>query len=301
MRRMIKGVGILLAVLLGILVLIIAVVYYVTQKRIDRVYSAQVVIVPVPISQEAIDRGKHLVTTTGFCTDCHGNDFSGMVFDDGPLVGRLVAVNLTAGKGGIGTTFTNADWVRAIRHGIGQDKKSLISMPSNYYYNYTDADLGAIIAYLKSLPPVDNETPKTNVGPLGRIFLFQDPTLLPAEVIDHTGPRPPVPAPGVNQDYGKYLATFCTICHGNNFGGGTSEIGGANLTPGGDLASWSYQDFITTLRTGIKPNGDRMDPKIMPWKAVGQMTDDELKAIWVYLESLPPVEDIPAPIPTKVR
>lgn len=109
--------------------------------------------------------------------------------------------------------------------------------------------------------------------------------------INHTGPRPVVPEPGVTVAYGEYLARNCTECHGANlngapFGPPGEEVPSPNLTPGGELASWSEEDFIKTLRTGVTP-GDRQLNTDMPWPYFGRMTDDELKAVWTYLRSLP--------------
>ena len=60
--------------------------------------------------------------------------------------------------------------------------------------------------------------------------------------------------------------------------------------PGAAVAVWSQDEFIQTLRTGITPRGNQLDTKYMPWKVLGQMTDDELKALWLYLRSAPPKE-----------
>ncbi|MCI0555499.1 MAG: hypothetical protein L0287_31520, partial [Anaerolineae bacterium] len=59
-----------------------------------------------------------------------------------------------------------------------------------------------------------------------------------------------------------------------------------NLTMGGEMHAWSEDDFISTLRTGVTPSGRQLKD-VMPWKYLGQMTDDELKAVWMYLQSLP--------------
>jgi mono/diheme cytochrome c family protein len=206
--------------------------------------------------------------------------------------------NLTAGTGGVGANNTDEDWVRAIRHGVGHDGRGLLLMPSRDFYSLSDEDLGFLIAYLKTLPPVDSELPSTAPGPLGRVMLAlgqfppeaTNPDVL---VIDHNGPRPVSPQPGVTVEYGKYLASTCTLCHGANFNGGTirtdAEYLAPNLTPGGEMAFWSEEDFITTLRTGVTPGGKQLKDA-MPWKYFGQMTDDELKAVWLYLQSLPALE-----------
>jgi mono/diheme cytochrome c family protein len=290
-RKVLKWIGISLASLMGLLLVALVAMYYITETKLNKVYDIPVKAIPVPSDPASLERGKYLVTTFGFCTDCHGQNLAGMVFDDGPMIGRLGIKNLTRGQGGIGSEFTDIDWVRAIRHGIGQDGKTLIDMPSNYYYNLSDTDLGAMIAYLKSLPPIDNRIPDMKLGPLARMFILQDPTLLPATVIDHTRPRPPAPKPGATVEYGRYLASFsCIFCHGENLAGYPGEGAGQNLTPAGNLAHWSEADFIQTVRTGITPEGRKLDPEMMPTQIIGQASDEELKALWLYLKSLPAVE-----------
>ena len=171
-------------------------------------------------------------------------------------------------------------------------------MPVRLFYFLTDEDLGELIAYLKSLPPVDNELPGTIPGPLGRVMLALGQ--LPSEAtvpdvieIDHDGPRPLAPQPGVTLEYGEYLVLTCTVCHGPHFNGGIirtdAEYLSPNLTPGGELHFWSEAQFIATLRTGVTPSGHLLK-KVMPWKFFGQMTDEELKAVWLYLQSLPALE-----------
>jgi cytochrome c len=112
-------------------------------------------------------------------------------------------------------------------------------------------------------------------------------------VIDHDGPRPVAPQPGVTVEYGKYLANTCTLCHGENLNGQTVREGGnvyiaPNLTTGGEMGFWSEEQFIATMHTGVTPSGHKLIA-FMPWKYFGQMTDDELKAVWLYLQSLPPL------------
>ena len=130
------------------------------------------------------------------------------------------------------------------------------------------------------------------------MLAMKDLPLLAAERIDHNGPRPPAPRVGITVEYGKYLAVRCTGCHGETLSGG--RIPGTppdwppalNLTPypGAAVAQWSEAQFVQTLRTGITPRGNQLDTKYMPWKVLGEMTDDEMKALWLYLKSLPPRE-----------
>jgi len=212
-----------------------------------------------------------------------------------PGLVSIPSPNLTSGIGGVGRFYTDEDWVRAIRHDIGHDGRALFFMPSNAYYYMSDEDLGALIAYIKSLPPVDKELPGKRIEPIGRLMmaLGMFPPL-PVEQIDHIKRPPAGPKPGVTIAYGEYLARTCKECHGEKFNGKPfgppgQEVPTPNLTPGGDLGSWSEQDFFNTLRTGTTPSG-RLLRDDMPWKYFGKMSDDELKALWMYLQSLPALE-----------
>ena len=63
-----------------------------------------------------------------------------------------------------------------------------------------------------------------------------------------------------------------------------------NLTPAGDIGQWSEEQFVVTIRTGVTPSGNELDDEFMQWENFREMTDDELKALWLYLTSLPAVE-----------
>ena len=95
-----------------------------------------------------------------------------------------------------------------------------------------------MIAYLKTLPPVDNELPPLRLGPLSRLMLALGEALfrtLDVIVIDQESPRPVAPEPGVTKEYGQYLTHVCAQCHGQNFNGQAMEREGLvpNLRPGG--------------------------------------------------------------------
>lgn len=299
-RKSFKWIGILLGSLIGLLVLAFVVLYIIGSAKWNRIrenkYDVPVETILIPTDQASIARGEHIATIR-MCGYCHMENLSGQ-FNIVPGLRTLSFPNLTAGAGGVGDTNTDDDWVRAIRHGLGHDGRGLILMPSRLLYYLSDEDLGALIAYLKSLPPVNNELPRTTLGPLGRVMLAlgqlpPEATAPDVTVIDHDGPRPVPPQPDVTREYGEHLASTCTLCHGANLNGGTirtdAEYLAPNLTPGGEMAFWSEKDFITTMRTGITPSGHQLR-EVMPWKYFGQMTDDELKAVWLYLQSLPALE-----------
>lgn len=297
LRKVLKWLGIILGGSLGLLAATFVVLYVIGGVKWSQIrgpYDVPVVSIPIPSDEASIIRGEHIATTRG-CKSCHTEDLSGQA-EIVPALFTISFPNLTPGKGGVGATNTDTDWVRAIRHGVGHDGRGLVLMPVRAFYYLGDEDLGALIAYLKSLPPVDNELPATNLGPMGRVMLALGQ--LPAEAIvpdateiDHDAPRPVAPEPSVTAEYGEYLAHICTGCHGPAFTGNVIQISGTeyvapNLTPSGELGFWSEADFVTTLRTGVTPSGRQL-VNVMPWEYFREMTDSELEALWLYLQSLP--------------
>ncbi len=296
MMRIIKRIGIGFALTLIIIIVLITIV---STVRWQRDYEDLIVVaddIPIPTGDAAIAQGEHIATTR-FCGFCHGEDLSGGYLMNEPAIAVVPAPNLTSGKGGVGASNSDEDWVRAIRHGVGHDNRGLLGMPSRIWYQLSDEDLGVLIAYLKTVPAVENEFPDRRIGPLLRVMLAlgQAPTS-EGMIIDHDAPRSPMPERAVTAEYGQYLvATSCTACHGTDLAGGTIRdlkgelIVALNLTPGGELKGWSEADFINTIRTGVTVDGRTLN-EVMPWRYIGQMTDEELQAIWLYLQSIPPLE-----------
>ena len=294
MRKIFKWTGIVLGGLVGLLALALVVLYIVGGAKAIKKYNVPVEANTIPTDAEAVQRGEHIATIY-ICTRCHTENLSGEISFIVPGMVSIPTPNLTTGAGGIGGFYTEEDWVRAIRHGVGHDGRALFIMPSNTFYYLGDEDLGALIAYLKSVPPVDNELPERRIELLGRLMMAAGmfPPLA-VDRIDHTSPPPDVPEAGVTIAYGQYLTRTCTECHGANlngapFGPPGQEVPTPNLTPGGELASWSEQDFFTAIRRGVTPGGRQLNEE-MPWKYYGQMSDEELMAIWLYLQSLLAIE-----------
>lgn len=242
-------------------------------------------------------RGAHLYTVTG-CVECHGEAGRGKVFIDAGPVAFVVAPNLTpavlAGR-------YDADALgAAIRHGVGPDGRPLRVMPSTDFMNLSDADTAALVAYLQSLPDSDNDPGATEIRPLGRVLAVLGKFhLVPAADIDHRPRVRTAPPAGPTAEYGAYLAQVCTGCHGLAWTGqrvpGTPpELPPApNLTAhASGLAGWSEADFLRVFREGKRPDGGGVHP-FMPWRSYGQMTDEELRAIWKHLSALPPTAGMP--------
>lgn len=292
MKRALKWLGSIVGVLILLILAGMGTVYAITLTQMDRDYPTSVEAVRIPTDLASVARGKHLVEAIGKCQVCHGDNYGGTNFFNDKVFARLTAPNLTSGKGGIGGTFTDADFIRAIRYGVGKDGKTLFFMPSVAFYHFNDADLGAVIAYIKSLPPADQTVPsQRSIGPIARtVFLLSDFPLLSAPLVPVGEPRPADVPPGPTREYGEYLskAGGCTSCHGESLSGGTKVDGvvTANLTPGGEVGKWTEEDFTKAIRTGTRPNGTILSAA-MPWSYAKNMTDDEIRATWLYIHSRP--------------
>lgn len=246
--------------------------------------------VAIPADFRAIARGKHLAESVAVCTLCHGDDLGGRLAFEHPLLGRGYTPNLTRGRGGIGADYEVTDWVRALRHGVDRSGRGLLFMPVDHYRHLRDEDLGAMIAYFNSLPPVDNSSPGLELTAIARLMidLGLSGEVVRAAKIDHAAP-PPVPP----VQEGAYLVQLggCTFCHGADLAGGQGLEPGAppgpNLTRSGRLTSRAYGAFVAAMRTGAAADGHAIDPRFMPWQGYRRMSDEELRAVWDHLQRLP--------------
>ena len=295
MKSVLKWLGIILAGLIGLVLIMILFLYGMGQSRLNKTYQVEPELIPIPNDSESLMEGKRIFQYRG-CEACHGVDLEGVVYLDNPAIGQVITPNLTSGEGGIGEERTDLDLIRAIRHGLGPDGTPSLFMPSTEFYFLSDQDLGAVLAYIRSKPPVDNYPAPSQLSTTGFIVmnLTREITFLPAELIPHDQEPPFAPEPGLTPEYGEYLALSCPVCHGLTFSGG--EIPGfppewpaaANLTPGkgSRLPNWGEEGFIQIIRRGEK-HGRSIHPDYMPWTSYRYMSDLELRAVYIFLNSLP--------------
>jgi mono/diheme cytochrome c family protein len=295
MNRWLKRVGYVLGTVVVLVLLVVGVVYALSERRFRRSYPVPSEQVTLATDSTMLARGEHIANAIAGCVDCHGEGLRGKVMFDAAPMGRLVAVNLTKGAGGVGDRLTPELVERAVRHGLGHDGRPLRVMPANDFQYMSDEDVRAIVAYVLTRPPIDNELSPTKLMLLPRALLVAGVfPMLPAEEIADSAGSPMSVTPGPMPEYGAYLSMIggCKSCHGPGLSGGKIPAGdpswgpAANLTREGNLGKWTEAEFVQTLRTGKRPDGVMMkDP--MPWKMIGRMTDDELRAIWLYLQSVP--------------
>ena len=274
-----------------------------------------------------IARGHYLVRNVVNCAQCHGDTAKaaardagedvplsgGMVFDIPP--GKFYVRNITPDKEtGLGR-YTDGEVARALRNGVGPDGRALL--PFMEIQGLSDDDLVAVISYLRSQPPVHHDVPWHQYNLLGAIVkatVLANP-VGPREMPLQQSPR------GATVENGRYLAesaALCWACHtqrsqetgaliGPRYGGAVAfeeskdhrySWSPPNITgdPTGRLGSLTEDDFVTRFRAGRLIEGSPM-----PWQSFARMDETDLRAIYRYLRSLPPVKRDVGPPKVEVK
>jgi mono/diheme cytochrome c family protein len=317
MKTLFKIVGILVIILILAVAGVYAWASMTSSRRLAQTYQAHSVSFPIPFPlteaeaatvpeadrarvamDRAIARGQHLVQARYACRECHGANLGGGTMVDAFPLGTILGPNITTGRGGRTGNYAPADWDHIVRHGILPDGRGA-AMPSEDFQRMSDQELSDIVAYIRSMPPVDNDVARPSWGPLGKVLLATGEMVPSAErIADHSAPHPvEPPAAAPSAEFGQHLAAVCTGCHRENLAGGPI-VGGdpawppsRNLTPHAEgLASWSYEDFVKLMRNATRPDGTPVKPPmtlVVPYAQ--RMTDTELQALWAYLRTVPPM------------
>ena len=308
MKRILKRVAIGLAVflVLGISSLAVAIVV-----REDRTFDRPYPEIAASTDPAVIERGRYLVTGPAHCAECHATPGTppsaephltgGVAFHlpIGTIYSRNITPDATTGIG----RYSDRELARVLRYGVRPDGRAMI--PFMPFANLSDDDLTAVLSYLRSRPGVEHDVPASSYNMLGRAakaFLL--------EPSDPTGTPPAHSPAGATVERGKYLANSvanCNGCHtrrslktgeqlGVTFAGGMEleshthpgvKVVTPNLTPDpatGHITQWTEEQFIARFKSGAVV----VEGSPMPWKTFSRMTDDDLRALYRYLKSLPP-------------
>ena len=276
------------------IVLLIAVFYLKarisTERRLSKKYDITLQPFTLKTDSSIVEEGHRIMLTKG-CAACHGDNLQGRVWLDDALLGKVVTPNLTKGEGGLPKDYDTNDWLVSLKHGLKRDSTPLRIMPSHEISHLGEEDMNALIAYLSQIEPVDNILPKTRLGFLGYILADLGKILLiPADSIDHNRRLTKNVNREVTPEFGEYLTTNCSGCHRKNMKGGPPLAPGfpvvADISSTGNPGKWTEEQFINTLKTGSTPEGKKLDPTKMPWVAFKNYSEDEMKAIFLYLRSI---------------
>lgn len=318
LRKTLKIVGIVAGTLLLLLLGLLGYASLRWDAKVERTVPA----FTAKTDSATLDRGKFLYTSSLACWTCHSSGggetqrpSGGLKFDLSglsPSLGIYYARNITPDvETGIGS-WTDGEIVRALREGISKDGRVLFPiMPMDPLHGLSDDDALALVAYLRSLPPVKNKVPdrepslfaKTlmTVGMIGPMKAITMPVVAP--------PR------AITPEYGGYVtrhASLCSDCHtprnlmngdfyydsllaGSSFTFGDKGQDAVfswarNITPDNEtgIGTWSEEQFVMMMRTGLGPDG-KVRTKHMPYAYYGLWDSVELKAVYQYIRTLKPV------------
>jgi mono/diheme cytochrome c family protein len=249
---------------------------------------------PVALREDAagMERGRYLFASRG-CTECHGTAGGGkVVVEDGN--GMLVkAPDITPGSKAV-AGYQVVDWVRTIRHGLKRDGRPVIVMPSEDYARFTDEDLGALVAWLRAMPPAKGGEAVVRLPLMVKALYAAGVIRDAAEKIDHSLPPPAPVAEAPSREHGAYVANTCIGCHGTSFAGG--RIPGAppdwppaaDLRPGGPMKAYAdARAFGAMLKTSKRPDGSSVS-QVMPFGALKELNEVDVAALFEFLRSLQP-------------
>jgi mono/diheme cytochrome c family protein len=263
------------------------------ERRMQRKIDVRVQPVAYRSDAQSVERGKYLYASRG-CAECHGDNGAGRIFVDEAGV-RLKGPNISPGAGSLVNAYQPEDWVRTIRHGVAPGGRALMVMPSEDYNRFTDDDLAAVVAYVRSLPPVAGTAAVIDLPLPARVLYGFGQIPDAASRIDHTlPPAKPVPE-GVTLEHGKYVANMCIGCHGEKLAGGRIPGGppdwppASRLVPGEGSVMPRYEKpeaLLALFRSGKRADGSAV--QVMPFGTLKEISETDVRALHLYLKSLPP-------------
>ena len=271
MKRVLKWIGITL----GTIVIVVGLaIYGVSEYRLRETFDIAAAPITIPTDSAALAAGHHVFETRG-CAGCHGPGLSGKVFFDDPWIARLIAPNVPRAI----RAYSNPELARLLRHGVRPNGQGVAVMPSSMLYHLDDEDLGALIAYVRTLPEKEGEQlPSNSMRLLARIGLTIGQYKVEPREIAHDAPRAPKgPEPAA---LGRYIAmSSCTECHGKRLQG-EAQGAPALMIVGG----YTRSEFAKLMRQGVPKDGkerEMMSP--VARSRFSHFTDEEVNALYAYL------------------
>ena len=255
----------------------LAVIYLSNLRQLHRTYPLAPITLAADVAPDAPERGKRLADVTG-CTDCHGADLRGKTFiDEGWWRGRYYSSNLTLKA----QEYSDQELARIVREGVRPDGLGVIAMPAFGFSRLTDAEMAAIIAFIRSVPRGGSVQPGHHIGPLDHWDLWIG-KLKPA-ISYVASERMKAPADlGPAHEYGRHLVSIvCTECHGGDLTGNGWDSGAPDLAV---VAAYSRELLVGLLSTGIGADGRQHGLMSQVSRdRLHHLTDRDISAIHDYL------------------
>jgi len=276
MKRLLKWAGYGLAGIAALLLVAIGGAFAVSEAMIRWPAETPTVRLAASSDPGAVERGRRVAKING-CHDCHGKNLEGQLFHDEMPIIRAWGPNLSRAL----ATQSDADFDRAIRHGVAADGRRLWIMPSSAFQHLTDQETADLMAYLRTYKPTGEAQPRLQVGYVGRIGVLlgqfrSEPDMVKAATslkLEDLGPQ---------HAEGRALARACIECHGQ-------ALEGAKMLKSPDLsivASYDPEDFARLLHTGVAAGNRKVGlmTQVAPAR-FGGLSSQEISALQGYLKA----------------
>ena len=311
---------ILIKILFGILVLVVASIFLV-------IYLPASVDTPdIKIEQtpQRLERGKYLVNNVSACLDCHSKrerGFSTVMVDENSIganaemfseemgfPGDYYPSNLTPSNL---KNWTDGELYSVLTTGVNKDGRVLFPvMPYKHYTKMSKEDIYSIIAYLRTLDPIESNDPESKPKFIMKIIS----KLAFKEVPSHQE----IPPKSDKVAYGEYIvnAASCYDCHTPlekgryieelAFSGGFefkrsngNSIYSSNITPDQEtgIGSWDEEYFLNQFsqwrddKMKYRKKKEGTENSEMPWTLYAGMTDEDIRAMFAYLNTIKPIKN----------
>ncbi len=264
------------AVLAALVILILAVIYGGSEWIIRRGHAVPLRQIAIPRDAASIAEGGRLARAYA-CLDCHKQKAQGAVLFEAAAVGRIVAPAFAS----VAPSYSDAELVRLIRHGVRRDGAGQIIMPSDAYVHMADEDVARIVAWMRTLKPAPADvTGRSSYGPVGRALLLAGKIpmwVMPGEIAS--------PARRPADVGGYYVGSMCAACHALHEEKVMADTGDVAPPLAMMAASYGDAEFAELLRTGKLIGGrkGKMMPLVAP-SAFSSYTPEEVAAIHAYLK-----------------
>ena len=279
MKRVLKWIGIGVAGVVGLILAAALGIFLVSSYMLGQEHKAKAETLAQPSAALLADAPRQ--ARIQGCVTCHGEGLSGRVMIDGMPFARVYAPNLTE----VASRATDQQLAAAIRQGIGHDGRALYIMPSPQYSRMSDAEVAALIRFIRSQKRVPGEIHGFEAGPIGHFAVATGGLPSAMSLMEDFRTRMPIDAGPAHAAGRRLVANGCSECHGPAVEGQTMPNGvePPDLTI---AAAYDYEQFRTLLRTGKTPGNKELGlMKEVAQKDFVHLTDGEIKAIHDYLRA----------------
>jgi mono/diheme cytochrome c family protein len=274
-----------------VLILLVGISFFRFSQKANQSFGRPAFSIAAEVKTAEVALGKRIFTVRAGCVDCHGEGGAGVKVMENGAMGSIFGSNITPFRL---SSWSDEEIAGAIRYGIHREGRSLRFMPAFDFVTLSKSDIAAVIAYLRTLKPVNQASHVNTYGPMARILAAwgKMPVMFPAFAIDQAQGFAAKPEEKLGREFGQYLAGSCVGCHGSNYEGGKIPGGdpawpaASNIRLGARPDVWTESKFKAIILTGKSALTGEPIRAPMPVHLLKQLDDTEISSLWIFLSGL---------------